>query len=56
MPMFTYSPDDRITNCPDLLCYELLGGTDTWRGRVILAFLWLMRCWPIRAALREEGR
>lgn len=32
--------------CPDLLRYEQIGEADTWRGRVVRAFFWLLRWWP----------
>lgn len=31
--------------CPDSLRYEQMGVADTWRGRVVRAFLWAMRFW-----------
>jgi hypothetical protein len=33
--------------CPDLLDFEALGVADNWRGRVVRAFFWLMRWWPM---------
>ena len=33
--------------CPDLLRYENIGAADGWRGRVVRAFFWLMRGWPV---------
>jgi len=33
--------------CPDLLRYENIGGADGLRGRVVRAFFWLMRAWPV---------
>jgi len=33
--------------CPDLLRYEQIGEADGWRGRVVRAFFWLMRAWPV---------
>lgn len=32
--------------CPDLLDYAALGAADSWRGRVVRAFFWLLRIWP----------
>lgn len=32
--------------CPDLLRYEQIGEADTFRGRVVRAFFWLLRTWP----------
>jgi hypothetical protein len=36
-----------IPLCPDLLRYDQLGAADNLRGRVIRAFFWLMRIWPV---------
>lgn len=33
--------------CPDLLRYGNIGGADGPRGRVVRAFFWLMRLWPV---------
>ena len=33
--------------CPDLLHYQQIGVADNWRGRVVRAFFWLMRAWPV---------
>ena len=33
--------------CPDLLRYEQIGVADNMRGRVVRAFFWLMRAWPV---------
>lgn len=33
--------------CPDLLDYEMIGVADNLRGRVVRAFFWLMRIWPV---------
>lgn len=35
-----------IPLCPDLLRYDDLGAADTWRGRIVRAFLWCLRWWP----------
>lgn len=35
--------------CPDLLRYEQIGAADNWRGRVVRAFFWLMRAWPVKS-------
>ena len=32
--------------CPDLLRYEQLGEADSWRGRIVRTFFWLLRWWP----------
>jgi hypothetical protein len=42
------SADITIPYCADLFRYEYLGGADTWRGRVIKGFMWLMDFWPLR--------
>jgi hypothetical protein len=34
--------------CPDLLRHGQLGEADGWRGRVVRAFFWLLRAWPVR--------
>jgi hypothetical protein len=34
-----------IPMCPDLVTAEYFGAADTWRGRVIKGFFWLMRWW-----------
>lgn len=34
-------------HCPDLLRYEQIGEADNMRGRVVRAFFWLMRAWPV---------
>lgn len=44
------SGDITIPRCADLFRLEFLGGADTWRGRVIRAFMWLMDYWPIGGA------
>lgn len=36
-----------IPLCPDLLRYEQLGEADNLRGRVVRAFFWLLRWWPV---------
>lgn len=36
-----------IPMCPDLLRYDQLGEADNLRGRVVRAFFWLMRIWPV---------
>lgn len=36
-----------IPLCPDLLDYELIGEADNLRGRVVRAFFWIMRAWPV---------
>lgn len=33
--------------CPDRLRYDQLGAADGWRGRVVRAFFWAMRAWPV---------
>lgn len=33
--------------CPDLLRYEQIGAADNLRGRVVRAFFWAMRVWPM---------
>jgi hypothetical protein len=33
--------------CPDGLRYEDLGAADTWRGRLVRAFFWLLQAWPV---------
>jgi hypothetical protein len=33
--------------CPDLLRYEQIGAADRLRGRVVRAFFWLLRVWPV---------
>lgn len=33
--------------CPDLLDYKMIGVADNWRGRVVRAFFWVMRLWPV---------
>lgn len=33
--------------CPDLLRYEQIGAADNLRGRVVRAFFWVMRVWPV---------
>jgi hypothetical protein len=35
--------------CPDMLRHENLGGADGPRGRVVRAFFWLLRAWPVRS-------
>ena len=35
--------------CPDLLEHRYLGEADNARGRVVRAFFWLMRFWPVDA-------
>lgn len=35
-----------IPLCPDLLTYSDIGAADTWRGRVVRVFFWVMRWWP----------
>ena len=34
--------------CPDLLDHWRIGAADNLRGRVVRAFFWLMRAWPVR--------
>ena len=34
--------------CPDLLRYQNLGEADGTRGRMVRAFFWMMRAWPVR--------
>ena len=34
--------------CPDLLRYEQIGAADNMRGRVVRAFFWAMRIWPVK--------
>lgn len=36
-----------IPMCPDLLRYDQLGVADNMRGRVVRAFFWIMRIWPV---------
>lgn len=36
-----------IPICPDLLEYDMIGAADNRRGKVVRAFFWLMRLWPI---------
>lgn len=52
----TYTPYQMSTSkiqivtipiCPDLLRYDQLGEADNLRGRVVRAFFWLMRVWPV---------
>jgi hypothetical protein len=31
-----------IPLCPDLLRHDMLGEADTWRGRLIRAFFWML--------------
>lgn len=33
--------------CPDLLRYEQIGAADNLRGRVVRAFFWILRAWPV---------
>lgn len=33
--------------CPDRLRYEQLGEAELWRGRIVRAFFWLLRAWPV---------
>lgn len=33
--------------CPDLLEYDMIGVADNMRGKVVRAFFWLMRMWPV---------
>lgn len=41
------STSSRSALCPDLLRYEQIGEADTWRGRIVRLFFWLMRARPI---------
>lgn len=34
--------------CPDLLRFSQIGPADNARGRVVRAFFWLMRIWPVK--------
>ncbi len=43
-----------IPICPDLLAHDYLGEADTWRGRVVRGFFWLLRWWPIHPAPKES--
>lgn len=43
--MGTYVTPDHL--CPDLLRYEQIGAADNWRGRVVRAFFFVMRAWPM---------
>jgi hypothetical protein len=42
--------------CPDLLRYEQIGASDGWRGRVVRAFFFVMRAWPVEASRRGVRR
>ena len=33
--------------CPDLLDYSRIGAADNLRGRLVRAFFWLLRVWPV---------
>jgi hypothetical protein len=33
--------------CPDMIEWRDLGDADNLRGRVVRAFFWLMRWWPV---------
>jgi hypothetical protein len=35
--------------CPDLLRHGQLGEADGWRGRVVRAFFFVLRAWPVRS-------
>lgn len=49
---WVYHPETYSTSTvylsPDLLGYDRIGAADTFRGRVVRAFFWLMRAWPVR--------
>jgi hypothetical protein len=36
--------------CPDLLDHAQIGAADNARGRIVRAFFWIMRAWPVRRA------
>lgn len=46
----TASNFPRLMHCPDLLSLHHLCSADHPRGRVVRAFFWLMRAWPVPRA------
>lgn len=52
----TYSLGTFVTPahlCPDILRYEQIGAADGWRGRVVRAFFFVLRLWPVQRGGRE---